>query len=88
MIKLTDEQLEKAIKLKEEIRELDGFIFLAKRDGFWEKIVIKKELTLFTNVHGFQEDNNQYRLNKELSNKVIEVLEKQSDELKKELENI
>ncbi|OEH52951.1 hypothetical protein AQ616_18780 [Oceanobacillus sp. E9] len=85
---MNNEQLEKAIRLKEEIRELDIFISLAKRDGFWERIAFKKEFTLITNVHGFREDNNQYRLSKELSHKVIEVLEKQLDEWKKELENI
>lgn len=85
---MTNEQLEKAIKLKKEIRELESFIFLAKRDGFWEKIAFKKELALFTNVHGFCEDNNQYRLSKELSRKVIELLEMQVAEWKRDLENI
>lgn len=84
---MTRNDIEKAMRLKEKIDELDTFIFKAERDGFWEKIVFKKELKIFTNVHGFDEDEG-YRLNKELSLKVIEVLKEQLGEWEGELERI
>ena len=85
---MTEEKLKEAVNLKGKIDELSSFIFLAERDGFWEKVVFKKEFSLFTNVHGFADRETGYRLSKELSLKLIEVLKDQVEEWKHELDSL
>ncbi len=85
---MTEEQLERANKLKKQIDDLETFIFLAGRDGFWERIMFKKETTLFVNVLGYKDDATEFRLNKDLTLKVLELLEQQKREWEEELKQI
>ncbi|OAK70081.1 hypothetical protein [Lederbergia galactosidilytica] len=86
---MTEEQLERANKLKRDIDKLSSFIFMAIRDGFWEKITYKRELRIFTTVIPFLEEKEEgYILSKELTFKILGVLKDQVSEWEKELKNI
>ena len=65
---MTNEELKRANSLKRKIDELSSFIYLASRDGFWEEIVFRKELRMFTNVIPYKnEDKKGYELEKDLT---------------------
>lgn len=86
---MTDKDLEKANELREQIRELSGFLMTAKK--VWTgKMVIKKlrpRLFFITSAYGAFESE-EFELNNRAKNKVVEVLEKELIELKKELDAI
>lgn len=83
------QQLEKANKLDEKIKDIESFILLASENGFWEELVFKKELKLHTNVIPFaREKEKGLELDKDLTLKVIEVLRKEAEVLRKELESL
>lgn len=84
----TQDKLKSANELDERIREIKSFIYLASGRGFWEELTVEKRLKLKTNVKGYKEDNKGFRLDKELTYKVIEVLEVEKDRLQAELDDL
>lgn len=86
---MTDGDLKKANELKEQIRILSIFLITA-RNVWTGKMVIKKprpRLCFVANGYGaFRTE--EFELNNRLKNKVVEVLEKELIELKKELDAI
>jgi hypothetical protein len=84
---MTDENLVKANKLKEEIDELDLFICQAKR-RWTGKLIFRKAFFIFrANAYGAL-DLAEYNMDTETKNKVLEVLESRLKELKAELEQL
>lgn len=86
---MTDEDLKKANEIKKQIREIDCFLATAKR--VWTgKLAIKKPRSrLFFIAKGYGAfKSEEFELDTRLKNKVVEVLEEELIELKKELDAI
>ena len=84
---MTNETLEKANKLKEEIKELEEFIRAA--EGRWTGTIIKQtQRYIFrANACGFKDDCN-YILDTETKDKLLKVLYDHLQELKEELDEL
>lgn len=85
--KMTDEDLEKANELREQIRELSLFLLTARKVWTGKMVIIKPRprLCFVTNAYGAFRSK-EFELNNRLKNKVVEVLETELIELKKELD--
>lgn len=85
---MTNEQFEKANELKKKIDKLEHFIFFAKRDGWWGKLIKKsKRLVFRETIHGLT-DGTEYKLSKDLEMKIVNVLEYELSKMKRDLEDI
>ena len=82
---MTDEDLEKANELREQIRELSLFLLTARKVWTGKMVIIKPRLCFVTNAYGAFRSK-EFELNNRLKNKVVEVLETELIELKKELD--
>lgn len=87
--KMTDEDLEKANELREQIRELSLFLLTARKVWTGKMVIIKPRprLCFVTNAYGVFRSE-EFELNNKLKNKVVEVLENELVELKNELDAI
>ncbi|QJI52428.1 hypothetical protein [Psychrobacillus phage Perkons] len=82
---MTETELEKAIKLKQEIKELDDFLFVAER--VWTGKIIKKTSSYILQsvpYGAFKEA--EYLMNTKMKNKVLDVLRSELSELKDQLQ--
>lgn len=84
---MTEEELDKAISLKEEIKELNRFITYA--ETVWTGSIIKRDTKFIFKSHAFGGMNSQeYEMDTEVKNEVLDVLRKRLDRLKNELASI
>lgn len=84
---MTSEQLERANKLKEEIHNLDTFLFTSKRVPK-VKILSLKQKYLFKIIPYGAIEEDTYILSKELKYKINELLEDYKTRLENELKNL
>ncbi len=84
---MTLKELDRANELQKEIRELDDFIFTAER--VWEgKLIHKTTKFIFKTIaYGYLESE-EYTLNTETKNEVLEFLKAKLLKLKDELEQL
>lgn len=85
--KMTDKDLKKANELKEQIGELDLFLITARNIRTGKMVIKKPRLSFVANGYGVF-TSKEFKLNNRLKNKVVEVLETELIELKKELDAI
>lgn len=81
------DKLKRANDLKDEIKELDDFIFYASR--VWTgKLTIKERIMRFiTNSYGLLASK-EFKMNTTIKNRVLDVLIKYKDELEEEFQNL
>lgn len=85
---MENDKLEKAIKLKEQIKELGDFLYLARRDGWWGKLTMRKKKMVFQETIQGLSDSTFYTLSDDLEKRVISVLEDELGSMKLELEKL
>jgi len=84
---MTDKDLIKANRLKEEIRELESFIWSAEK--VWTGKIIKRDTKyIFKSSSYGAIDSKEFNMNTKIKNKVLEVLREYLKDLKQQLENI
>ena len=84
---MTDKDLIKANRLKEEIRELESFIWSAEK--VWTGKIIKRDTKyIFKSSSYGAIDSEEFNMNTKIKNKVLEVLREHLKDLKQQLENI
>lgn len=84
---MTNEQLERAIYLKKDIKELEYFIGCAERR--WTGKIVKRDTKYIfkANSYGSLEEV-EYGLSTSMKNKLLDVLKEHLKEMQTELENI
>ena len=84
---MTEENLIKANEIKEELRELDCFMWSAEH--VWTGKIIKRDsIYIFkSNAYGII-DSVEYNMNTKIKNKVLSVLREYLSDLKGQLESI
>lgn len=84
---MDNEKLNRANKLKKEISELDSFISTASK--VWGgKLTIKDKIMMFiSNSYGILKSE-EFKMNTDIKNRVLKVLENYKDELEDEFERI
>lgn len=84
---MTNEELVQANSIKEEIRELDLFIYSAER--VWKgKIIKRTSKYIFKSVAYGVFDEVEYNMNTEMKGKVLNVLREHLKDLKGKLNNM
>jgi len=79
--------LEKANKLREEIKKIDYFIWMASR--VWTgKLIKKTQKYIFKSISYGTVESAELELNTELKNKLIDVIQEYKDELDKKFRSI
>ncbi|MEK3995475.1 hypothetical protein MKY29_12040 [Psychrobacillus sp. FSL K6-2365] len=84
---MTDNELERANKLKLEIKELESFLFSAER--VWTGKIVKQtsKFLIKSNPYGVFNEA-EYNMNTEMKNKVLDVLKERLTDLKNQLKSI
>lgn len=81
------DKLEKANALKDEIQELDDFIFYASRTWTGKLTIKEKAMKFISNSYGaFQ--SKEFNMNTHIKNRVLDVLIKYKEELEEEFKNM
>lgn len=81
------DKLKRANNLKDEIKELDDFIFYASR--VWTgKLTIKEKIMRFISSSYGVFESKEFKMNNTIKNRVLNVLIQYRDELEEEFKNI
>lgn len=87
MIKIKTEQLMKANELKNEIKELEWFISRAEK--VWEGKIIRRESKyIFKSIAYGVIESEEFHMDTEIKNKVLDVLRNHLECLKEKFNNI
>lgn len=84
---MDSDKLKRANKLKEEINELDKFIFTAS--NVWKgKLTIKDKIMRFISSSYGAFQSKEFEMNNHIKNRVLDLLIEYKEELEKEFESI
>lgn len=84
---MDSDKLKRANKLKEEINELDKFIFTASK--VWEgKLTIKDKIMRFISSSYGAFQSKEFEMNTHIKNRVLDLLIKYKEELEEEFKNL
>lgn len=84
---MTDEQLERAKYLQQEIRGLESFIWHSER--IWTGKIIKRDTKYIFKANGYGcFEDKEYKLNTSMKDRMLGVLREHLNEMKEELKNI
>lgn len=84
---MTSTDLERANEINKEIRELESFIFTASR--VWEgKLIRQEQRYIFKTISYGAFSSEEYFMNTDIKNKVLDVLRNHLEELKEELRQL